>query len=448
MMTPIFILCLLLISGLTYLIFRHARKSTLAATTSSRHNHDGRRTVSNDINTKNPYLDIQPLPNFDWKTTPPIRNSPLKPKYHLTMALENITLSEIVEMDNTYAERMEVRKRILDEQGEKVVMCNQEVEGSGEAVRELYEWIFGEYLWRRFPSMYKIRPTDSLTKDSGEKDAEGEKGDGNDGKANGEGTVLRNMVSDEYIPLHQPDPLQALRTLGAHVDTDFLILLPSSPSTPSRKSNPAEEPQEQPIYHLQAFICCFPSGFSLQNDKIGRTLAEIHAPVPGYKAKLEKSMDRFFAKLPNGKAVKRSNWAITTDEELFKEGGNHLYEHDEQETGGEKEGGGKEGKKEGGEKLDMTEEVPSSISQQRENVVIENCRLRSERQTLFRLPKTGAFVFSFKTYQYRLEDVKKEGYGEDLAMAIEGLEKGSVPEMAFYKRQVIWGDKVREFLRS
>ncbi|WPA99291.1 uncharacterized protein RHO25_003908 [Cercospora beticola] len=419
-MTPIFILCLLFLSGLTYLIFRHARKSTLA-TSSSRHNHNG-DTISN-INTKDPYLDIQPLPNFDWKSTPPIRNSPLKPKYHLTMALENITLSEIVEMDNTYAERMEVRKRILDEQGEKVVMCNQEVEGSGEAVRELYEWIFGEYLWRRFPTMFKREE---------EKDGDG---------------FLRNLVSDEVIPLREEDPMMALRRLGGHVDTDFLILLPS-PSTPSRKSNPAEEPQEQPIYHLQAFICCFPSGFSLQNDKIGRTLAEIHAPVPGYKAKLEKSMDRFFAKLPNGKAVKRSNWAITTDEELFKEGGNHLYEHDEQETGGEKEGGGKEGKKEGGEKLDMTEEVPSSISQQRENVVIENCRLRSERQTLFRLPKTGAIVFSFKTYQYRLEDVKREGYGEELAQAIEGLERGSVPEMAFYKRQVVWGDKVREFLRS
>jgi hypothetical protein len=34
-----------------------------------------------------PYLDIQPLPDFNWATTSPIRNSPLKPKYHLTMGI-------------------------------------------------------------------------------------------------------------------------------------------------------------------------------------------------------------------------------------------------------------------------------------------------------------------------------------------------------------------------
>ncbi|PPJ54068.1 hypothetical protein CBER1_06336 [Cercospora berteroae] len=435
-MTPILILCLLLLlllSFLTYLIFRHARTSTLSTSSSRHHNHNHNgNTISNtNTNIKYPYWDIQPLPNFNWKTTPPIRNSPLKPKYHLTMALENITLSDIIAIDKTYAERMQIRRRIIDEQGEASMMCNDDEEVNerevGDAVRELYEWIFGVLLPRRFGGMYKVGSNDgSANEEGGERDAESEKDD-NDGKGNGgEGGFLHNLVSDEYIPLHEPDALRALRTLGAHVDTDFLILLPSSTSN---------TPDEQPIYHLQAFICCFPSGFSLQKDKFGRTLAEIHAPVPGYKAKLEKSMDRFFAKLPKGKAVKRSNWAITTDEELFKEGGNHLYDDGhERETGGEK--------------LDMTSSIPSFISQQKENVVIENCRLRSERQTLFRLPRTGAIVFSFKTYQYRLEDVKRDGYGEELAKAIEGLERGSVPEMAIYKREVVWGDKVREFLRS
>jgi hypothetical protein len=41
--------------------------------------------------------------------------------------------------------------------------------------------------------------------------------------------------------------------------------------------------------------------------KINLTLANIHTPVPGYAAKLEKSMDRFFATLPVGKIVKRIN---------------------------------------------------------------------------------------------------------------------------------------------
>jgi hypothetical protein len=36
-------------------------------------------------------------------------------------------------------------------------------------------------------------------------------------------------------------------------------------------------------------------------------LRDIHGPVPGYKEKLEKSMDRFFEKLEVGRVVRRSN---------------------------------------------------------------------------------------------------------------------------------------------
>jgi hypothetical protein len=31
------------------------------------------------------YHAIDPLPDFDWKSTPPIKLRPFKPKYHLTM---------------------------------------------------------------------------------------------------------------------------------------------------------------------------------------------------------------------------------------------------------------------------------------------------------------------------------------------------------------------------
>lgn len=74
--------------------------------------------------------------------------------------------------------------------------------------------------------------------------------------------------------------------------------------------------------------------------------------------------------------------------------------------------------------------------------------LRCERQTLHRLPQTKALVFAFKTYLYPLREIKEEGKGEELAAAIEGLETGSVPQMMFYKRGVVWGEAVKRFLRS
>ena len=35
-----------------------------------------------------------------------------------------------------------------------------------------------------------------------------------------------------------------------------------------------------------------------------------------------------------------------------------------------------------------------------------------------------------------------------MAQAIDGLSEGSVPEVAVYKRQVVWGEKVKAFLRG
>ena len=49
---------------------------------------------------------------------------------------------------------------------------------------------------------------------------------------------------------------------------------------------------------------------------------------------------------------------------------------------------------------------------------------------------------------YPISDIKKEGIGEELARAIDGLKEGNVPEMMFYKRGVVWGDAVKRFLRS
>jgi hypothetical protein len=53
-----------------------------------------------------------------------------------------------------------------------------------------------------------------------------------------------------------------------------------------------------------------------------------------------------------------------------------------------------------------------------------------------------------KTYQYPIQDLKDEGSGEELAAAIDGLASGSVPDITIYKRQVIWGEKVKAFLRG
>lgn len=362
-----------------------------------KHRPQPRRKILQDevVEGKDSYQNIESLSDFDWTTTRPIRNAPLKPKYYLTMALEKISLSELVEMDNTYLERMRTRRKILEQHAEATLQCNPVCEP---AALELYAWLVRTYLPKRFPSIYCHTPSGLL-----------------------------NTANSETIPYRPNDPLSALHVLGSHIDTDFLLLLPSSSA-----------PDGSPIYHLEAFVTCFPSGFSTR-EKLGLPLAQIHTPVPGYKAKLEKSMDRFFAKLECGRLAKRSNWALTTNDKLFSEGGFHLYEGWKTEKGVSETSSTQN---------EAVMDVDAEIERQKADVVVEDCRLRSERQTLFRLPKSKALVFSFKTYQYRLEDVKRDGYAEELAEAMEGLAKGNVPEMDFYKRGVVWRKKVVEYLRS
>ncbi|KAG5982128.1 hypothetical protein E4U43_006489 [Claviceps pusilla] len=74
--------------------------------------------------------------------------------------------------------------------------------------------------------------------------------------------------------------------------------------------------------------------------------------------------------------------------------------------------------------------------------------LRVELQTLTRLPRTQAIVFSFKTYMYSLGEIKDDGSGPHVADAIEGLKLGNAPDMWRYKSAVRWGKPVCEYLRS
>ena len=57
-------------------------------------------------------------------------------------------------------------------------------------------------------------------------------------------------------------------------------------------------------------------------------------------------------------------------------------------------------------------------------------------------------MFAFHTYVYPIQQIKNEGLGEQLAVAIDGLKKGTVPAMHSYKRGDIWGEAVKDYLRS
>lgn len=156
-----------------------------------------------------------------------------------------------------------------------------------------------------------------------------------------------------------PDPDAPLLAVAALVQEDVLLL----------------QPGPDGAFRLVAGLLAFPTRWSLA-EKMGRPLAAIHAPVPGYGAHLERPMDRLFAGLRPGRLLWRSNWSLLDDPALHQPNGH---------------GSGTAGKA-----LDA-------------ETVGHRLWFRVERQTLSLLPETGTAVFTVRVHQARLKDKVRTG---------------------------------------
>ncbi len=111
----------------------------------------------------------------------------------------------------------------------------------------------------------------------------------------------------------------------------------------------------------------FPSHWRL-GEKMGLPMARIHGPVRHYAAELERRADRFFARLAPGRIVVRRNVSVHDHDDLFRPEPPETYEDFDGDFG--------------------------------------RLWLRSERQTLRRLPTSGAILFTIKTQQCPLPLVR------------------------------------------
>lgn len=310
-------------------------------------------------------------------------------------------------MDKTYKDRLALRESVIDQHHDIVVGINNDQTPEEDprirpAISELYNYVLGTYLPTRYPSMFRLTVGSSL---------------------------FHNLVTGATWPttLSPTTPtIQALEILTQTVDEDFLILLPEL----------FPENEEQPKSVLQAYAICFPAGFNM-SEKLGQRLADIHVPVPGYQEKIGRSMDRFFARIEVGRFVKRANWSITIDTGLFAAfGGTHAEP-------GKKEEAIEPGKL----NVDQVCWLRGSPFDRIVLISLKTC-LRCERQTLHRLPVSKALVFTVHTYLYPIKQIKDEGSGEDLANAVDGLKRGNVPGMHIYKKGDVWGEALKDFLRT
>lgn len=144
-------------------------------------------------------------------------------------------------------------------------------------------------------------------------------------------------------------PGQMLSEVGAAVAEDLLILR-------------ANGEQELIAGHL-----CFANGWCL-DEKMGRPLLDIHAPVPGYAEKLGSPTRNLLERLKPGRPVGRLNWSMkpTNRLDLSSRWNDWL-------------------------RFVAGEVTPANAG--------DRCYLRVERQTLAALPNSGCVLFTIHTYQ-------------------------------------------------
>ncbi len=70
-------------------------------------------------------------------------------------------------------------------------------------------------------------------------------------------------------------------------------------------------------FRLTSAVVCFPSAWDLA-QKVGKTMREIHAPIPHVNDEIGNSIDLFFNNMKASKSVQRFNWGLYDREALFQ----------------------------------------------------------------------------------------------------------------------------------
>ncbi|KAF9514578.1 hypothetical protein BS47DRAFT_1342889 [Hydnum rufescens UP504] len=327
------------------------------------------------------------------------------------MGIRNMEWDEWLQLDNRFPAYHAIKVHRMATQGDKMVRTLPTSIGipSGTlAAKELVHEM-AEYLSRRFPQVYSVVRKPHVSDDFG---------------WYGEGEIHTITITPLGVTydLSVEDPMSVA---GLLVQDDLALMLEGSDGR----------------YYFQAGSICLP-GFWKLADKIGLPLEEIHirGKVPQYEQKLMHSIARFFTKIRVSKPVTRNNYFIQVVNPARADS------IDPDELGWSDTTNGPE------DAFDQATKQPTLAAQASGQINfqppqpshdVRDVRFRTERQSLRRLPRSGAIVFTVRTYIDPIVELAKEpGVPGRLASGIR-----SWPEdVAAYKGLTLYRDVALPYL--
>ena len=142
-------------------------------------------------------------------------------------------------------------------------------------------------------------------------------------------------------------------------------------------------------YFLGAASLCAPSNWSLQ-EKFKSSLIGLHIHVPTYEKKIGSRVNNLFNNLPMERIFQRFNWSVYEDSKLFQPARSKS-------------------------RIERSKTIT-------EDNAGDRLFIRVERQTIRRLPGTGAIVFTIRVHVNPLLSIKKDlSLLTDFNQALENL---------------------------
>lgn len=206
-----------------------------------------------------------------------------------------------------------------------------------------------------------------------------------------DGQVIRNHLTNEDWDSRALDPLELA---GRLCQEDWCLI---------------QDTGQGPMF--TAAVLCFPSRWRLM-EKIGKPLAAVHGPVPFYADRLAAAVDRFMRHLKPGRLASRLNWSLLEDPALFQPGGKWRVD--------------------GGAAITV-ENAGSHVF------------LRVERQTVRRLPHTGAVLFGIRVHVYPLARIID---GPERAAALASAVRALPAEILNYKSVLPFREALLQWLEG